>query len=122
MSCGIDLMSRVTSDRVPVPEVLKSSSGGFGPESEILRSQPSVPINSCPATRPQGDDQLSRVTQASVHGPVGSTRCPRRFGPGSEGPQVDQLTWATRAQVRGHTGSTNCHRLLGPLPGTPWCR
>ena len=122
MSRGIDQMSQVTCDRVPVPEVLKSSSGEFGPESEFLRSQPSVPIDSCPATRPQGDDQLSQVTQASVHGPVGSTRCPGRFGPGSEGTQVDQLTWATRAQVRGHTASNNCHGLLGPLPGTPRCR
>ena len=122
MSCGIDLMSRVTCDRVPVPEVSKSSSGRFGPESEFLRSQPAVPVDSYPATRPQGDDQLSRVTQASVQGPMGSTRCPRRFGPGSEGPQVDQLTWATRARVRGHTVSTNCHRLLRPVPRTSWCR
>ena len=62
MSCGIDLMSRVTCDRVAVPEVSKSSSGRFGPESEFLWSQPAVPVDSCPAMSPQGVDQLSRVT------------------------------------------------------------
>ena len=39
MSYGIDLMSRVTCDRVPVPEVSKRSARGFGPESEVPRGE-----------------------------------------------------------------------------------
>ena len=53
MSYGIDLMSRVTCDRVPVPEVSKRSSRQFGPESEFLRNQPAVPVDSYLATWPR---------------------------------------------------------------------
>ena len=72
-----------------------------------------------------GSDQISGDTRTCVQGPAGSTSCPRRLGPGSEGlrgrPAVlgesrlgprahefDQLSRSTPSWVRGPAGSTRC--------------
>ena len=111
--------------------------------SGCTRGRPAFPCDSSPGPRSHevdqlsrgtpracGSDQISRATRTCVQGPAGSTSCPRRLGPGSEGlrgrPAVsgeshlgprahefNQLSPATRSWVRGHAGSTRCHRPLG---------
>ena len=83
-------------------------------------------------------EQLSRATRARARGPVGSTSCPGRLGPVSEGHQdlpdvpsdlrsgpftrcrgVDQLSRVTWAWVLGPVLSTSCPERLGRVNEGP---
>ena len=77
MSRGIEQISRATGTRVPVPEVSKSSSGRFGPESEFPRSRRAVPDDSRLAPKARAVEQLSWVNGARFLGPAGLTNTPR---------------------------------------------
>ena len=61
-------------------------------------------------------DQLSRAIRASVLGPVASTNCPRRLGPGSEGLRGRPTLLRISHACPKSTASTSCPGKLGPVP------
>ena len=90
--------------------------------SEGPRCLPAALGDSGPCPRAHGVDQLSQATCARFRVPAGSTSCPGRLRPGSEGSWVDRLSWTTRALVRGPVGSPSCPGQSGPMLDVPCCR
>ena len=99
----------------------------------VTQGRPAVPCDLGPSLRARGVDQAFWATLAQVRGPAGSTSCPVRFRPVSEGPwvrlafpgdsvsgpmarRVDLLSRANRAHAWGLTVSTRCPG--GLVPGT----